>query len=162
MAALTSEFVVQPSPGLLPDIPFERYLELRATNFSTLRELARSPLQYRYRLANPKGSAAMTLGRAAHTATLEPDRFELEYASWNQLTETGSVRPRRGKDYDAFVATHPGKTVLLGHEWDDALQIAQAFRLDPRAMRYLATGRPEVSMVWLDPDSRRVCKGRVD
>jgi exodeoxyribonuclease VIII len=153
---------VQPSPGLLPDIPFERYLELPATNFSTLRELAKSPLQYRYRLDNPKESAAMTLGRAAHTATLEPDRFELEYARWDERTEAGNVRPRRGKDYEAFVAGHQGKIVLLGDEWADALAIAQAFRLDPRSMRYLATGRPEVSMVWQDLDSRRVCKGRVD
>lgn len=104
----------------------------------------------------------MTLGRAAHTATLEPHRFEHEYVLWDERTEGGNVRPRRGKDFEAFEAGHPGKTVLLADEWNGALAIGRAFRGDARAMRYLASGRPEVSMVWEDPDANRICKGRAD
>ncbi len=159
--------IAQHSPGgllgrRLHGIAFAQYLTIDATNFSSLKEIARSPLHYRHRLENKKDSGPMTLGRAAHVATLEPHRFEQQHAVWAERTEGGNARPRRGKDFDAFAAAMGGKEILLPDQWDEAIAISEAVRSDPRAMRYLSEGAAEVSLVWNDEETKRPCKGRID
>lgn len=159
--------IAQHSPGgllgrRLHGVAFAQYLTIDATNFSSLKEVARSPKHYRHRIKHPRDTGPMTLGRAAHVGTLEPARFEGEFAVWAELSDKGNQRPRRGKDYDDFVAANAGKQILLPDEWDEALAISEAVRSDPRAMRYLSEGAPEVSLVWNDEETKRPCKGRID
>jgi hypothetical protein len=142
------------------NVPFEEYSELPGISITRLKELSRSPLHYQYRLTVPKESAAMTLGTAAHMATLEPDRFATSVAVWSQRTESGAMSPRRGKAWDEFRAKHDGKLLLTEDEFSDAASIAAAVRGDPLAMRYLETGAPEVSLAWTH--GGRQCKGRAD
>jgi hypothetical protein len=140
--------------------PFDEYSAIRAVSATRLKELARSPLHYQYRLAVPKESAAMRLGTAAHMATLEPHRFAEEIAVWAQRTESGSMSPRRGKAWESFCSEHAGKLILTEEEFSDAASMSAAVRGEPLAMRYLCEGDAEVSMVW--EYGNRACKGRAD
>ncbi len=72
-------------------VPAADYFALPALSISRLKELRRSPLHYRYLAEHPKESAAMTLGTAAHCATLEPERFCRDYVAWCKRTESGRM-----------------------------------------------------------------------
>lgn len=140
-----------------------RYAELPGVHITTLKEMRRSPLHYRHRTQNVRApSDAMDLGTAAHVACLEPERFLLEFALWNSETDEGKTRQRRGKAWDAFRADNAGKTIIRDEEYGQAIALRDAVRGDEVAMRYLAMGRPEVSMTWTDAHSGSACVGRID
>lgn len=141
-------------------IPYGDYRSVPATNISSLKELKRSPLHYRHALTAPKESPALTLGTAAHTATLEPERFARDYAIWAYRTDSGRMSPRTGRKWEEFCVAHAGKTILTEDECSDALAIAHAVRNDPVARKYLEAGEPEVVMRW--DLQGRPCKGRID
>jgi hypothetical protein len=141
-------------------VPAPEYFALPALNISRLKELKRSPLHYRHALTHPKTSAAMTLGTAAHCATLEPERFCRDYVTWCRRTESGRAAPRSGKVWDAFVAEFGDRTILTEDEAELAANIAASVRGDPVAMKYLEAGEPEVTMQWMLDG--RPCKGRAD
>lgn len=142
-------------------VPAAEYRAIDALNISALKELRRSPMHYQYRLHNPKESAVLTLGTAAHVAVLEPERFERDFAIWNRRTDSGRMAPRTGKHWDEFCMIEArGRTVLTEDEFDTTRAIQAAVRTDPIARRYLESGEPEVVLTW--ERSQRACKGRID
>jgi hypothetical protein len=141
------------------------YGKLHGVNFSTLKELRRSPKHYRHRLVSPReATSAMALGTAAHIAVLEPERFLKEFVLWDQKTDKGRTRPRNGKDWDDFEesARATGKQVLRVDEYDTAITLRDAVRDDDVAMKYLAMGKAEIALQWVHEPTGTPCKGRVD
>jgi hypothetical protein len=145
-----------------PHVSYETYAKLGGVNISTLKELGRSPLHYRHRLANPKESKPLTLGSAAHCAVLEPERFDRDHAVWGERTESGRLRPRIGKAYEAFEVLNAHRKILTEPEQVDALAMQAAVRSSAPAMRYLRAGEPEVTMQWVDEETCAPCRGRAD
>lgn len=138
------------------NVPFATYQEASGVNISSLKVMRRSPAHYRHALANPSAtSAAMALGTAAHAAVLEPVRFAKDFVVWN-----GGIR--RGKEWDAFLATSSaaGHTVVTVDEHATAVAIADAVHANADAAKYLRAGHPEVSMSWQIGSTP--CKGRLD
>jgi exodeoxyribonuclease VIII len=135
---------------------FQAYQAIDAVNWTTLKEMGRSPKHYRHRLETPReDTPALAMGRAAHTAVFEPDRFILDYAVF-----TG---PRRaGKEWDAFAAANEGRTILKTEEYQRCLAIRDAVRAHPVAARYLASGMAEHTVRWTDEETGLACKGRAD
>lgn len=147
-------------PGIRSRVPWDEYAALPGVSISRLKEIDRSPQHYLYRLSNPKESKALTLGAAAHTAALEPERFARQFAVWTRRTESGRLGPRNGQYWDAFEAANADKTIITEEEFNLATAIHGAVRSHDGAMRYLTDGDPEVTLQWaLD---RRECRGRVD
>jgi len=137
-------------------IPFAEYQGARSLNVSSLKNLARSPLYYKYRLDNPqKPTAAMSLGTAVHAAVLEPGRFALDFLVWDGGR-------RAGKAWDEFVDAACGRTILAAKDYATVETMAAAVRANPYAARYLAAGSPEVTMEWADDLTGLDCKGRAD
>lgn len=145
---------------LQPNLPWADYLALPGVSITRLKELGRSPLHYRHRLLNPKESAPLTLGRAAHCAVLEPERYQRDHAVWSRRTSAGNLAPRNGKHWDAFKAAAEGLAILTEDEHAEALAIQRAVRSNPDAMRFLASGDAEVTMQW--SMLGHACKGRLD
>ena len=137
------------------------YDKLGGVNMSRLKELRRSPQHYLYALANPKPQTpAMTLGTACHTAVLEPERFERDYAIWERKLENGKAAPRQGGAWDAFKELHAERTILTAEEGKLALAMSKAVRSETLALKYLEIGDPEVTLEWIcEPYA---CKGRID
>lgn len=149
--------------GLHKRVAHDVYRGWDALNISRLKEIGKSPLQYQHRLLNPRTTEPMRLGSAAHTAVLEPHRFLAEYALWDERTDSGTVRPRRGKDWEAFQAAQGGRSIVRADEHATAMAMRDAARSHPVAGRYLRAGDAEVAMVWeSEPLVKRLCKGRVD
>lgn len=141
-------------------IPYPDYAATDGVSITRLKEIERSPQHYRHRLRHPTETAPLRLGTAAHCATLEPERYVRDFATWDETTASGRARPRNGKDWDAFKAAHEGQPIVTAAEHAHASAIAAAVRSHPTAARYLAAGDPEVSMVW--QTGKHTSKGRVD
>lgn len=136
---------------------YAEYSKVAGVNWSTLKELRRSPLHYQHRLANPReDTTRLMLGRGCHTSILEPDRFALEYAVFKG--------PRRaGKAWDAFKELHAADdTILKVDEYARCLAMRDAVRRHPIASHYLTGGEAEKSIEWADRLTGLPCKGRID
>ena len=146
---------------------FAEYAQLDAVNFSTLRAIAKSPKAYAYLRAQQGArpdADTYRLGRASHTAVLEPRRFLREYTLWDKMTIKGDkIAPRRGKAWEAFSEQSAGKTVLTVAQYELAQDLSVVVRDDPVASRYLsADGQAEATLVWTDERYGLECKARVD
>jgi exodeoxyribonuclease VIII len=129
------------------------YDALDAVNWSTLRHLNKSPLAYDHACSRPRtDSAAMRLGRAAHMAVLEPERFRSDCIVYDGV--------RRGKAWDAFLEENADREVLTEEEHAQAMCISLSVQSHPVARELLSLGRAEVSLV-ADLDGTP-CKGRLD
>lgn len=69
------------------DLPFERYLKIKALNSSSLKDFIDSPVLYLHNKQNPrKESASFKFGTMMHTWVLERDRFDALYAFLDEDT----------------------------------------------------------------------------
>ncbi len=148
--------------GFTYELSYADYAKLPGINISTLKEMGRSPLHYQHKLTHHVETAAMRLGHAAHTAVLEPSKFAKTYALWDAKDAKGKLRVRAGKEWEKFCELTAGRTVLTENEYVRAMDMSAAVRANKIAMRYLATGAPEVSMVWVDSVCKVACRGRMD
>lgn len=124
-------------------LPFEQYIAIEDEHATGLKDLLVSPRLYMARKERPREDAdTLRVGRAAHTAVLEPHRFLLDYALWPD--ENGK---RFGKKWDAFVAMHPNKTILREKQYETARQIADAVRSHKVARKLLnEAGKNELTI----------------
>lgn len=134
----------------------EAYFKLAGVNFSTLKEMDRSPLHYKHRLENPReDTTGLAKGRAIHTATVEPEMFMREYVIFPGKT-------RRGKEWDEFEAANADKTILKEDEYDKVWAAAASVRRHPEAQTLMRRGVAEKTFMWKDKASGLKCKCRVD
>lgn len=132
------------------------YDAIDAVNYSTLKELARSPLHYRHRLDAPREQTkSMFRGSAAHTAILEPIEFMRRYVVFEGAR-------RAGKAWEAFQEENAGKVILKEDEFNTAMAMRDAVQRCATAMAYLRRGQHEAALAWTDPETGIACKGRPD
>jgi exodeoxyribonuclease VIII len=135
---------------------FKEYVELEGENWSTLKEMGRSPLHYKYRKDHPReDSVTLAKGRGIHTAVLEPEKFDSEYVIFPGKT-------RKGKEWDAFKEEHAHQTILKADERDKVWGAAEAVRRHPEVKALMRSGVSEQSYKWIDVESQLQCKCRVD
>lgn len=148
------------NPGITTGVPWAEYLEIPGVSITRLKEIDRSPMHYRHRLAHPKQSKPLTFGRAAHVAVLEPGRFDRDHAVWRRRTDSGNLAPRNGKHFEAFKAGVGHREIITEDEHNAALALQQAVRANPDVEPFLASGDPEVVLRW--QISGIDCRGRAD
>ncbi len=133
------------------------YDEIKALNWSSLKYLAVSPLEYRYRVDHPAPrKTAFLLGGAIHCRTLEPDVFASRYA----VCEIR--RDERTHAYQDWLAEHVGIVPLKPDEMDRVIGAAEAVHAHRVAAEILRGCRHEEPLTWTDPETGLSCKGRVD
>lgn len=135
---------------------FAEYLSRDALHWTKLKEASRSPLHYRWRCDNDRpDSPSLLLGRAAHCAVFEPDRFPVDYAVFKG-------EARRGKAWEEFKAANEDRSILRADEYATCLDMRDAVHRHEVAKRYLAKGKAEQTIAWTDPLTGLACKGRAD
>ena len=147
---------------IVANVPYAVYAAGAGQNVSPLKGFARSALHFKHGRENKSESDALTLGTAAHCATMEPHRFGSDFAVWDRRKENGDMAARTGPKWEEFKAANAGKELITEDQRDAALAIAQAVRGSADAMVYLKRGHAEVSMTWHDEQSFSMLKGRVD
>lgn len=152
--------------GFKYGMPFEEYAAVDALNGSALVHMRRSPIAYRYRMDNPQEPTdAMRLGVIIHTAILEPPLLG-KIAVWGGIeehyTESGNLRPRNSKLYDAWAEANANLIQLTKPEYKECQAAVEGVYDCAPARQYLESeGETEVSMFWID-ESGRYWKGRID
>lgn len=139
---------------------FDDYLKRSGISITGLKHMRRSPLHYRHAATNRSDTAPMSLGRAAHCAVLEPERFAAEYVAWDRQTSSGSSAPRNGQHWEKFKADNAGKEIVTLDQMTEATGMRDAVRGCSEAMKYLSAGDAEVSIFW--QMMGHSCRGRID
>jgi exodeoxyribonuclease VIII len=134
--------------------PAVDYSAATGLNWSSLKHLARSPLHYRWAKDHETPETdAMIVGRAIHTACLEPMQFLRRYALWE-----GGVR--RGSAWEEFAEANAGKTILREQDYARVEAIGKAVRGHEAASAVLAGCEYERAILWTR--NGRACKARLD
>ena len=131
-------------------------LHTKAISWSSLKNIAISPMHYQHALKHKERKTAYIEGGAIHTLVLEPDEFNARYA----LCEV--KRDERHKAYQAWMEEHPEQEPLTVKEWNHAHGAAEAVMQHPVARGIMSGGRREEPLEWTDPDTGLLCRARTD
>lgn len=102
---------------------------------------------------------AMRLGRAVHTAILEPDNLESEFAVWEGLDR----RTKAGKDaYAEFMERSAGKTILTEDQWAIVQAVRERMREAAQIYGILRSGSVERTFIHRDEETGHVVRVRPD
>jgi len=119
----------------------EKYHESSAVGSSLLKTIHSKSVLHALKQEFEK-TPAMTLGSAVHTAILEPENFDLEYA----VAPKCDRRTKAGKEIWAnFTASAGDKTVLAEWESEVITQMKTAVFTHPIARKMLTGGESEYS-----------------
>ena len=136
------------------NMPFDEYAALEGLNASLLKQGAKSMLQARhYATSGTADSTAMMLGRAAHCASLEPDRYMQEYVVYEGA--------RRGKAWDEFKVEHDGKEIITATESEQVDGMVDSIIANRDASRIIDSTAHEMVIQWEDKVLGK-CKARLD
>ncbi len=144
-------------PGIYHKMPRDLYDMIDALNPSRVKAVRKSLKHFHHGLNNPKTQTpAMLIGSAMHTAILEPDEFARRYVLWNG-------GHRRGGDWIAFRDANETYDILDADDYDACLAMRDAVMACPEAAALIAQcPHRESSLVWQDPWTGLLCKGRPD
>lgn len=173
--------VETPGPGVYPDIPPDTYHAWAAASNSQLSRLLQSPAHLKaYREGEQKDTPARKLGRAIHTAVLEPDLFPDRYVVPGQCEATKRDGHRCGND-GLFLHAHIGwvcgvhargkddemeaveRETLGTEEWKTCVGVRDQAHSHSLARALLTgEGSAELSVLWEDRATGVLCKSRWD
>lgn len=157
----TPEVETKVALGIHEDITFDDYLRIDALNHSTLKLWGRTPAHARYDMTHPQETTkSLRMGDACHVAVLDPERFTREYAR----SPTFDMRTNKGKAAAAtWASEYPDYAALLPAEYDCACGMRDSIWAHPLASEMLkGKGHNELTIIWVDPESGLLCKGRID
>jgi exodeoxyribonuclease VIII len=151
-----------PKVGVHRGVPAPTYHTWDAASNSRLGKLKRSPAHLRASLdeAPGKESPALKIGRAVHAAVLEPEVFAADWVA-------GPPGDRRTKEvryvWEELEAKFGAEYVLKPADYAMACRVRDSVWARRSARALLdGDGDLELSMVWQDPDTGLLCKGRYD
>lgn len=166
-----------PRPGAYRGIAFDTYAALDAAHATALKCLATStPAHYQWEKAHPTDTKTLYEGRAMHHFILEPDTFWQHYVRAGQcdgIKKSGERCEHPGKFYCGgkwYCGVHVSKNLAMPCDPIDddlhrrLLAMHAAVWAHPTAAEMLEPqGREtELSLVWVDPGTKTLCKARLD
>jgi len=149
-------------PGVYPRIPFDDYARWDAVNHSKLKHFRRTPAHARYAMLNQDESTKyQDLGHMIHQALLEPEVFA---QAGTLVAPKIDRRTTAGKrEWAEFEEAAAGKMVVSESDMDALLGISKSVSMHATARQSLyGVGVNELSIVWEDPETGILCKGRID
>lgn len=174
---MTETFV---TPGVYPSMPAVQYHALDGASNSRLTQLMRSPAHLKAYLAEPKkDTTALRIGRAAHSAILEPDDFDASFTVADRcqaITKAGGQCNNSGlafhSDLGWLCGVHtknvPGefdsrRIIVPPADYAMCVGIRDSVLASASACALLSgDGDAELTLVWDDVASGVRCKGRLD
>lgn len=159
--------------GLYLGMPFEDYHAVDAVSASGLRVFARSAWHYKHRIETTP-TRPMLRGTLAHCALLEPDAMGGRFivtpkdapkrpsaAQW--AAKKPSADSQAAMDWwRDFQARAAQRDIISAEEFDLCQEQLRAIAAVPELAALLSKGDGEVSIFWIDPDTRLYCKARLD
>jgi len=168
-----------PQCGIHPNVPFSHYQQWDAINWHTLWRLREeSPAHAKYEMEHgTKETEALAFGSLTDFVLLEPGRFEHEAVVEPEIGEGGAPkRPNKRQleakkpspdsiaqinFWQAWDAENAGKIIVKASDYARVLEIEASVRT-AQCREYILGGRSQVVIVWKDPATGLLCKGRLD
>lgn len=151
-------------PGIYPGLDEQVYHadrslapELgRSLSASGAKTLLHSPARFAYEREHGRPATdAMDLGTLVHALVLRGGETRLRVIDAYDWRTKAAQEARKAHREAGLVPCHRG-------ELKAAAKVARAVRRHPLAAAILATGTPEVSIYWRDPETGITCRGRID
>lgn len=138
------------------------YEELPGINWSKLKSMRVSPMQYLHDLkAEQEDKEALRIGLAAHAYILEPELFSTRFVCYREDKSKGEGARKKWYAFKEQ-AEKEGKVILSPDEHDRAVGAAQAVLAHPVAIQFFTGGSKEMAWQWTDEATGLLCKGRCD
>lgn len=150
------------TPGVIHGMDINDYHAIAdAISKTGLDRIRRSPAHYYALTLDPKRPpdkerAGQLEGQLAHCAILEPDEFLKRYAIGPDVSRA----TKAWKEFEASLP--PGTTGIKADQYAAAIHQQVSVRSLPDVAEALATGWPEVSAFWTDPETGVMCRCRPD
>lgn len=125
------------------------YYAIPRISNSGMSALAKSPAHYQTYLKTEFDTPAMRFGRLVHTAILEPHLLNIAGFDGDRRTKAGKEK------YAALIES--GKDPVSVDEYNSIMRMRDNV-LDTG----LVKGTFEVPMLWTDPETEALCKGKAD
>ena len=128
--------------------PFADYQKIPAISNTGLGYLAKTPAHYKQWLAAQEEdeSDALRIGRIAHRAILEPDKFEAEFTTLYAVKPDGmKFSTKEGKEWKA-AAIAEGREIITFDQSEFISAAVSGVKAHPMASKMLRSGTPEVSI----------------
>lgn len=157
--------------GIHDGIPEERYHRkiLDIASSSSTKRIAVSPahLLAWHESTEQEERDPFRLGKAAHAAILEPDRFSLEWQAMPDLSgrQDGKYLEKAGRDRrDGWIADRKaqGLPIIDEKEASQVRGMVASVLAHPKARALLEGGISEATLRWRDRRTGVECKARVD
>jgi len=175
----TEKALAQPSPlvlepGLHFDVSFSDYCRIDAINASLLcKVLESTPGHAKSRLDSDEDddTDAKRFGRLLHLAVLEPASFETDVRC---LPPNPPRKPSQPQRLAANRSENSQASIDFWDAWNadprEIIKVKEMAKLQgimgsirrTQCINYVTGGRAEVTMVWIDPVTGLLCKGRLD
>lgn len=175
--AIKRTVMTVPKIGVHEGVPASIYHSWDACSFSRLSKMRQSAAHCLQSFTGNERTPAMILGDAIHLAVLQPELFDEKYAIAGPCTgTTAKGEPCRNMgstewgDAGWRCGTHRPKDdqpvsrdVLSEEEWAKCQGTRDSILAHGYAGRLIECEGPrELSIVWRDPETDTLCKGRVD
>lgn len=150
------------TPGVIHGMDINDYHAIAdAISKTGLDRIRRSPAHYYALTLDPKRPpdqerAGQLEGQLAHCAILEPDEFLKRYAIGPDVSRA----TKAWKEFEASLP--PGTTGIKADQYAAAIHQQVSVHSLPDVAEALATGWPEVSAFWTDPETGVMCRCRPD
>jgi exodeoxyribonuclease VIII len=151
------------APTVQRGMPFGDYCNLQAVNATLLMTYHDvSPAEARdVQIRGEKETTSLVKGHASHSAILEPEKFDREYA---MVPAFGDYRVKENKDKKAKWLEEHGESIILDpDEYGAAINIRNSVMKDAFiSTLFTGAGLNEATLLWTDADTGLDCKGRID
>lgn len=152
-------------PGIYPNLTFDEYRGIDAWNYSALKYALVSPAHARYAKGREtQRTPAQRFGQLVHEALLDPAAFTASAVIGGPINaKTGKPFGRDTQAWAAYEAERPGKVIIDPEEHQAIERIRRAvMACDDARVLLEAAGPVELTIVWTDPETSVLCKGRID
>jgi hypothetical protein len=151
------------STGVHYDLPFEQYLKVEAMSKSRLWDIEKCEQNYYLNHIAAKEEEEEKVyfveGRALHTAVLEPELFDAQFAVAPKVDK----RTKAGKaEFAAFELNSQDKSVLTVEQYDKIMFMGKSVMGHPKAGAMILAGQKEISIINECPYYELLRKGRID
>lgn len=173
------ESPITPKPGIYENVPYEEYDRWNAFRKSLVPSALRSGAHLEHFIHKGKKSASMNFGSLLDCLLLEPNAFADRFVIQPSTYETEVTRGRGSakttetviKPWNANSHTcqaiareilESGKQVVTTGDYEKATRCRDAMLSNETIRNSVRHSKTQVSVVWNEPETGVLCKGRFD
>ena len=137
----------------------KEYRSHPAISRSELWRMHESPEKFKWFKDHPiEPTPSLLFGQVVHKLLLQPESFNQEFV----VAPAVDRRTKAGREeYDVFLSGVGDRTVVSKDDYDKAMEMVTAVRMNPLALKLLC-GKKEVPFFWTDEYTGEACKCRLD